>query len=385
MARGKGEGAIYKNARGLWCASVELPRGIDGKRRRKVITSKEKATVVKKLRDLQAEKQAHGDLSTRTMSLEAWVDHWLEEIAPNEIRPNTLKGYQSVLRRQVVPLIGSTKLDQLAPAAIRSMTDAVAETRSSTYALNAHNVLSASLKDAVREGVITRHPMEHMRRPRHQSQEQNALTLDQAIHLLEHLSGRPDGPLWATFLLTGARRNEVIGLETDRVGDDLDMSWQLQRIQDVTKAPRDYEYREIGDGYYFARPKSSKSWRVIPLVDPLKSILGAWIPETGSRGLLFEREPGVPMNPDTVSRQWRDLLIAAGVETEDTPQDERVVLHGTRHTVVDLLYQAGVPEDVIQQILGHSTRAITRGYKTKGNQSQRVIDAMQSMSKLLGR
>lgn len=37
MARGKGEGSIYKRGDGLWCASVELPPGLDGKRRRKVV------------------------------------------------------------------------------------------------------------------------------------------------------------------------------------------------------------------------------------------------------------------------------------------------------------------------------------------------------------
>jgi hypothetical protein len=34
--RGKGEGAIYQDTKGLWTAVVELPM-TDGKRRRKVI------------------------------------------------------------------------------------------------------------------------------------------------------------------------------------------------------------------------------------------------------------------------------------------------------------------------------------------------------------
>lgn len=386
MARGKGEGALYKTNRGLWTASVELPPGPDGKRRRKVISSKSKATVAAKLREVQKEKSVHGDLSTRSMSLEAWLRHWLDEIAPQHLRPNTVRGYRSVVTQQIISRIGKTKLDKLTPSAIRSMTDDIVESgKTSTYALNAHNVLSSALKDAVRDGIITRHPMEHMRRPRHQAKEQNALTLPQAIDLLEHVADKPGGTLWATYLLTGARRNEVLGLEVDRITDQLDLSWQLQRIQDVGQAPRDYEYREIGGGYYFARPKSPKSWRIIPLVDPLKSILAAWVAQTQPSGLVFPREPGVPMNPDTVTRRWTDTLIAAGIEKESTPEADRVVLHGARHTVVDLLYQAGVPEDVIQSIMGHSTRSVTRGYQTQQGQSQRVIDAMQSMSDLFTR
>jgi integrase len=69
------------------------------------------------------------------------------------------------------------------------------------------------------------------------------------------------------------------------------------------------------------------------------------------------------------------LLIEA-----DLPSD--VKLHGARHTTVDLLYEAGVPEAVIAEIVGHSTRAVTRGYKSKGNTKQ-LTDAMQRMSALL--
>ena len=56
-----------------------------------------------------------------------------------------------------------------------------------------------------------------------------------------------------------------------------------------------------------------------------------------------------------------------------------VKLHGLRHTTADLLYLAGVPEDLITEILGHSTRAMSRAYKSKGN-DLRLRQAMATMS-----
>jgi len=122
------------------------------------------------------------------------------------------------------------------------------------------------------------------------------------------------------------------------------------------------------------RPKSSAGWRIIPLVEPLRSILHA---HTANRepGLIFTRD-GLPWDPDGASAEWKNALKAAGITADD------VSLHGARHGAVDILFEAGVPEAVISEIVGHSSRAVTRGYKSKGNTRQ-LTDAMNKMSKLL--
>jgi integrase len=53
-----------------------------------------------------------------------------------------------------------------------------------------------------------------------------------------------------------------------------------------------------------------------------------------------------------------------------------IKLHSGRHTTVDLLYAAGVPEDLIEQTVGHSTRTMTRAYRTTVNQA-RTVQAME--------
>ena len=53
--RPKGEGGVYQRADGMWCASLELPAGLDGKRRRKVICRKSKDSAVAELEKVKAE------------------------------------------------------------------------------------------------------------------------------------------------------------------------------------------------------------------------------------------------------------------------------------------------------------------------------------------
>lgn len=395
--RGHNEGSIYKRkADGLWACAVTLPPGPDGKPRRKVVTSKDRNTVVKKLREIKLQLAEAGDLPTTSWRADKWFTHWLDDIAPRtEIRPKTLAGYRSGLTLYAIPELGKLKLEQITPAHVRKVHDRVMNTPkpkalrdkpreewpsgtatlSSTYALNVHNAMSAALKTAVDESLLRSNPCDRTSAPRPRNAEQKALTLDQAIQLLAYCTTIPDGPLWATYLLTGARRGEILGLERDRVGDVLDLSWQLLRLANLERdAAPDYEYRHLRGSLYLTRPKSKKGWRIIPLVEPLRSIMGLAL--KGADGSLVFTEDGQAYDPDRATDRWKAVLAGAGL-----PDD--VVLHGSRHTTVDLLYAAGVPEDVIMDIVGHTTRQTTRGYRTRADIG-RLTEAMEKMSAQLG-
>ncbi|WP_196215878.1 tyrosine-type recombinase/integrase [Microbacterium sp. ZXX196] len=382
MTRGKGEGSIYKASDGLWTVAVELPRYDPTKRRRKVIRSKDKRTAIAKLRKLQSELEATGDLQTAGITVEGWFTYWLANIAAKELRPNTLRGYASTAKNHIVPGLGAgKKLDKITPRDVRTVHDLIiGGGGKSTYALNAHRIMSRAFKIAQREGHLSRNPAELVDAPRADVIDLDVLTLDESLRLLEVCAKRPDGARWATSLLTAARRGEVIGLELDRVGSILDLSWQMQRLKKdedggVT-VPRGFEYRHVTGGLYWTRPKSKAGWRTFPLVEPLKTILERQAAEPDHpKGLMFS-EKGRPRDPDQDTAAWGALL------RETFGQERYVRLHDLRHTAVDLLYLAGVPEDLIIEIVGHSTRAMSRAYKSRGNQA-RLTDALERFSALL--
>lgn len=375
--RGKGEGAIYQNAEGLWTAVVELPM-IEGKRRRKVIRSKDKNTVIRKLTEMKSQLQERGDLPTESQTVAQWAKYWLENIAVKEVRPNTMSNYRTQFEKHINPVIGNVRLDKLTPAHIRRVTDKLEENFSSTYALNAHRVMSTCFTTAEREGRISRNPAKLTKAPRKARAQLEVLTTTEAASLIRQFGETPEAFLWAAFILTGARRGELLGLEWDRVTDEIELSWQLQRFPvGELNVPNDYEFRHLTGGLYLTRPKSSAGWRIIPLVDPLKSILERWreLSPPNKYGLVFASQNGTPLGPDNVSRDWAKMLKELGIE-------KTVRLHDLRHTTVDLLYEAGVPESIIMEIVGHSTRTVTRGYKSRGNRPQLTL-AMQSMSELI--
>lgn len=386
--RGKGEGAVFKDSRGLWTAVVELPAS-GGKRRRKVVRSKDKKTVLAKLATLTQQLEERGDLNTSSMTVRSWFLHWYENIATKTIRPNTASGYRAVMNKYVIPTIGHVKLEKVTADHVRMVTAYMVDElgMSSTSALNAHRTMSSAFSTAVREGKMYRNPAKLLSAPRKAASKLDVLTLEEGIAVLEHVSRDPaNGARWATALLTGTRRGETIGLEMDRVTDVLDLSWQIQRLAtgargtkgDLGKpdVPADFEYRHLEGGLYLTRPKSKAGWRIIPLVDPLRSILDLHIAanQPAENGLLFTRPDGRPIDPAQDSKDWRRVLAATGIE-------KNVRLHDLRHTTVDLLLLAGVPADLISEIVGHSSWSTTVGYKSRGN-VVRLRAAMEQMSAL---
>lgn len=398
MSRGKGEGSLFKDANGYWTVVVELPPH-GGERRRKKVRRKSKAEALKILRELLAERERTGDMPTRVMTVEQWIEEWFTTIAAKKNRPKTLSTYRGLIDREILPTIGAKKLDKLTTTDVRRMLHSITEKGlSSTTAAQVYRILSVALKYAERNGKVPRNVAALVDAPRPAKPQLEALSAAQGIRVLQTATTDPLGSLWAAVLLTGARQGELLGLERDRVGEYLDLSWQMQRLtwehgcggtcnrkrgadcykRKVTAAP-DWVHRPLHGGMWLTRPKSEKGTRTVPLVEPLKSILERHIQATADLynpyNLVWFAANGAPIDHSVQSKLWHQLLERAGVPD--------VRLHDGRHTTVDLLYEAGASEDTIRDIVGHSTREMTRAYKSRGN-TKRHTEAMLKLSALIG-
>lgn len=417
----KGEGSTYfRKSDQRWCATLPLPSP-DGKRRRITRTAKTETGAISELKKLRREREKTGDLSTKTQTLESWLNVWFTSIALKNVRPKTAATYRTLLERHIIPEIGKVRLDKLTPAHIRRVAERITTTPkntkdpdagylSSTTAMQAYRILVVALKYAEREGRVTRNVAALTDAPRRASRSLVALSAADGVKVLQTVAGDRLGSRWAAALLTGARQGELLGLELDRVGEDLDLSWQLQRISwehgckvpcgrkrgtdcpdRKIVSPADWEHRYLTGGLYLSRPKSSAGWRVIPLVDPLRSIIerriAASLTEPNPYGLLWTADPktdnrrhtgvlpldGSPIDPSWDNHAWHAVLKRAGVP------DAR--LHDARHTTASLLGRAGVPIEIITKILGHSTYAMSREYMDVDR--GQLVDALKRMSTLV--
>lgn len=372
--RTAGDGALFKRGDGLWIGTVDLPPGPDGKRRRKTVSSKDKAKAIAKLRKLRRDvEDGLVAPAKNTTSVADWMDTWLDTIASRSVGPRTLQTYRSAVKNNIVPHIGTVKLVKLTPTHVRSMETKILDAgRSTRTAEIAHRILSKALSDAKKDGVVSRNVVELVSAPKVLSKERGALTTDEARKVLRVAASRGDAILTriAAALLTGARQGELLGLQWDRVdleNGTLDLSWQLQRLKLKPGARSDdpkrfivrpgYEHIPLYRGTALTRPKTETSIRMIPLPEPLALLLMRYkerqIPNEWN--LVWVSEQFRPISSRDDSDAWHDMLAAAEVSD--------VHLHAARHTTASLLMEAGVDAHVIASILGHSNIVTTRGYQ----------------------
>ena len=108
------------------------------------------------------------------------------------------------------------------------------------------------------------------------------------------------------------------------------------RYQSSARRLRDHAPR---GQLYLAAVKTNAGNRILPLVDPLKTMLALHSQRAGvsQHGLVFCHADGSPIDPDSVTVGWQRWLTRSGIT------GKHVRLHDLRHTTVDLLYEAHVP------------------------------------------
>ena len=402
--RTKGDGSLFLRKDGMWVGSVEAGWKPDGTRARKYVSSRSQAEALAKLRKARSAVERTGTVPTRTTTVEKWLDLWLTHIA--NVKPTTTGNYRSVIDCYLVPKLGKTRLDKLAPAHIRDMQTWITAPKpaglglSASTAHRAHRVLRKALNDAVTEGVLVESPMRAVSAPTVGKVDAPMLTVAQARDLIRTTWEDWWGPRWTAALLTGARQGELLGLEWSRVNlaaRTIDVSWQLQRLgfrhgcqgrcgvkrpgscpeRELDVKP-EFLVRQLDGGLCLTQPKTSMSTRLIPIADPMAAALQVQIERArglpNPHGLVFHRQDGRPQDPSLDNSGWHAALDAAGLPS--------VKLHAARHTTATMLLVAGVDQTVVQAVLGHSTVSMTRAYQHVDMSLS--LAAMRSMSDLLG-
>jgi hypothetical protein len=97
----------YRGADGRWHARVTVGSRLDGERDRRHLSRPTKRELDAAVRELEnARDSGQQPWLLDNITLEQWLEHWLEEILPLSVRWKTRSGYASHLRVHVIPSIG---------------------------------------------------------------------------------------------------------------------------------------------------------------------------------------------------------------------------------------------------------------------------------------
>ena len=139
------------------------------------------AYLTRKLR----ERDLGRDLEGAKITLNEYLDRWLETAVRPRVRPKTFQDYQGMLQRYVRPVLGERVLAALRPldlqAVYHQMTERGLSARTVRYA---HVVLKCAMQQAVRWRLLLENPADGLKVPQQVRNEMRSLTIEQARALL---------------------------------------------------------------------------------------------------------------------------------------------------------------------------------------------------------
>ncbi|MCL6292756.1 tyrosine-type recombinase/integrase [Streptomyces sp. 43Y-GA-1] len=372
-----GRSSIYQGKDGKWHGRVTVGTRDDGKPDRRHVERQTRAAVTAAVRELEKQRDSGAVRKAgRAWTVEAWLTHWVETIAPLAVNENTMVGYGVAVRKHLIPALGAHRLDKLGPEHIERFYGRMqADGRRAGTIHQIHRTFRTALNEAVRRGHLTRNPVLLAKAPRLSEEEIEPYTVDEVKRLLVAADKRRNAARWAVALALGLRQGEALGLKWA----DVDRERGVLMVRRSRRRPR-YAHG-CGDpcgrkaGYCPQRTrtnpetadtKSRAGRRVVGLPAQLADLLtahqvkqeaerleagGKWADE----GWLFATPDGRGTSTRTDYDDWKELLAAAGV------RDGR--LHDARHTAATVLLILGVSERAVMGLMGWSTTAMAARYQ----------------------
>lgn len=239
------------------------------------------------------------------------IDHYLSKVAPNRLKPRTLKTAHSTLKMWRQALKPKTKLRDITTGKILTVRDNYDEPATANRVVS---VLSSMMDACYEREWIDHNPCKRIKQLRVNNEDTGVLINPEWEAILKAEARKLDQGLYTLLCLafeTGARLGELEGLEPQHV--------------DIFNRSLKFEKTKNG------------SDRIVPISIPTAAL----IEEFGLPGKLHRRR---------FNRVLKHL-----------PQ--RVRFHDIRHTMISRTLDRGVPIAVVGKMVGHKTLAMTLRYQ----------------------
>jgi len=343
--RGNNEGSIYQRKDGLWCGQVSL----EGRRLTKY--GKSQKEVRQWIKEMLAKIDGGLTYEGTEITLERFVELWLggKELAR---RPKTVLQYRQITTQHILPTLGKMRLQEIRPAHIKQLyTFKKSEGRGDRTVQLVHTTLYNVFKQAVREGILGRNPVEAVERPKVEQAEMQTLNEEQARQFLIAAVGSTFEAVYYLALTTGMREGELLGLKWS----DLDWNKSVLFVQ------RQLQQIE-GQGYVLVPPKTKAGRRHIKVGSGTlkqleahqnrQAVVKAAAGERWQENdLIFPTTIGTLLDYKRVTGEFKRILKRAGLPD--------IRFHDLRHTSISSLLELGMPINTVQRRAGHTKASTT--------------------------
>ena len=343
---------------------------------------------LKKLQKEMANKRyevEHGLYAKETnITVDSWFHTWMEDYKKNSVKYGTYKLYQDEYNNHIKKPLGKKRLADIRNEHIQRLFNQMAKMYSRKTISLVKIILSGMCKQAVRNRIIQRNPVENTTLPKeNRNKEFRVMTVEEQKQFLKFAAESIYYEVYVVALGTGMRNGELRALQWS----DIDFEKKIIHVNGTLK------YIAKGaQTYMIDTPKSASSRRDIPMLDNVhmilkrqkrqqlenKMLLGErWCPQAGFENLVFTGAFGRCITDSAIYQDMlkiEEKIRAAGYEFE------HVKPHTLRHTFATRGLENGIPPKVMQELLGHTSITMTMDIyshvlpDTKANEIQKIAN-----------
>ena len=353
MARKKVERNIsYDDVRKVYYVSMDLGRDENGKRIKQYKTFPNISSARAGLKEFHAERKRNSRTTPHRITVAQWLEYWMDTI----VRPNraetTVYAYQKIIDNHINPAMGNVALTDLTAKDIQQyyIDTQRATGLSSNTMRRHHDLLSSSLRTAVRQDMLLSNPVDRVEPPKSRLYEADFYDSQNLKRLYMLVGGH-----WLELVVKlagslGLRREEICGLKWESVDFD-------RRLIHIKEARTAY-----GATIVQKETKNRSSIRMLYMPEEIYRLMwrekmrqqaeaplreGDYNPDNH---VVLDRN-GAPYSPNALS-----LAFTRYIKRNNLPL---VTLHGLRHSFATVASGQGVSLFDIGKALGHSTPATT--------------------------
>jgi integrase len=274
-----------------------------------------------------------------------------------QVKPRSHAKFEQVIRLHVLPVLGRVALAKLSDLQIQELiASKVRAGMAPQSAIHLRNTLRNAFNRAIRLRMLSRNPAASVEAPRLPDRRVDSLSPLEAERLLATAKESRLATFYVLALATGARRGELLGLRWGDVELDRGRLTITRALQRVEK-----------HGLQITETKSRSACRTVVLpkfavaslrahhTQQLHERLVSGPDWRNKDGLIFTGRDGQPLEPIQLHRDFKRVLKRAGLRSSTR-------IHDLRHSTATLLLAKGIPLKLIQDLLGHSSIAVTSAF-----------------------
>lgn len=341
--RADGEGNVRQKRPNLWEARIVAGHKKDGSPIYKYVSGRTQKEAYEKLRELIVEYRNVELTENSRITVEEWMQKWMDEYMMFSIREQTWKSYESVIRLHIVPHLGNKKVASLTTSTVQKFYNKLlSEGKTSSLVRDTHLILHQAMGVAVKENLIAKNPTNGTKIPKVQYKPKNILNETQLEMFMEAIK---EDELWYDFfyteITTGLRRGELCGLKWC---DFNETTGQLNIVRTVTTRK--------GGGLKTGETKTEKGKRTIYLPPSTVKLLSERKNKVSSEWVFPNfYDNSKPVSPSTAYLKLKSILKNAGLPS--------IRFHDLRHTFATHALSSGVDARTLSGILGHTNASFT--------------------------